>query len=87
MLNKSNHIPKIMGILNGTPDSFFQDSRVENILHNEYNFKKADILDVGFESSRPGALPLDEKYEIRRKAPLTLPIFEYRNNTGNYFFH
>ncbi|SVD39155.1 uncharacterized protein METZ01_LOCUS392009, partial [marine metagenome] len=55
-----------MGILNVTPDSFFPDSRLENISTNDCKFDKADILDIGFESSRPGAMPLSEKNEIRR---------------------
>ena len=66
MPDNTNHIPKIMGILNVTPDSFFPDSRLENISTNDYKFENADILDIGFESSRPGAMPLSEKDEIRR---------------------
>ena len=65
MPDNTNHIPKIMGILNVTPDSFFPDSRLENISTNDCNFDKADILDIGFESSRPGAMQLDAKDEIK----------------------
>ena len=61
-----NSIPKIMGILNGTPDSFFQGSRIDNNLTNNTKYKYADIVDIGFESSRPGAFPLSEKDEISR---------------------
>ena len=46
MPDNTNHIPKIMGILNVTPDSFFPDSRLENISTNDYKFENADILDI-----------------------------------------
>jgi len=66
MPDNTNNIPKIMGILNVTPDSFFQDSRLDNLLPENFNFNNADILDVGFESSRPGAMPVTEQDEIKR---------------------
>jgi dihydropteroate synthase len=68
----------IMGILNVTPDSFSGDGLVqeadsvaaavtrglEMVVHG------ADILDVGGESTRPGAEPVSEKEEIRRVVPV-----------------
>ena len=56
---------KIMGILNATPDSFFAESRlVDNITIDFQKYKHADIVDVGFESSRPGANPISEIDEL-----------------------
>ena len=66
-----------MGIINVTPDSFadggvrFDAARaVEDGLRMLED--GADILDVGGESTRPGAAPLDEAEELRR----TLPVVE-----------
>jgi dihydropteroate synthase len=56
-----------MGILNATPDSFYAESRLVDYssidLHKYFH---ADIVDVGFESSRPWANPLPEIDEINR---------------------
>jgi dihydropteroate synthase len=66
--------PVVMGILNITPDSFYdggcypaipdQLSRVEKMLD-----EGAAIIDLGAVSTRPGALPVDEEEEIRRLLP------------------
>ena len=63
--------PKIMAILNITPDSFFHNSRVssqEKILlkAEQAIIDGADILDVGGYSTRPGADYISEKEEIER---------------------
>ena len=58
-----------MAILNLTPDSFFDGNNnpTSQCLQNKINsFKYADIIDVGAESSRPGALPVDENVELKR---------------------
>ncbi|MDR3230278.1 MAG: dihydropteroate synthase [Synergistaceae bacterium] len=65
---------KIMGILNLTGDSFYPASRVENVddllRRAEMMLKDgADVLDVGAESTRPGATPLDEREELDRLIP------------------
>ncbi|MDR3265571.1 MAG: dihydropteroate synthase [Synergistaceae bacterium] len=65
---------KIMGILNVTKDSFYAASRVENgddLLRRAGTMLKdgADVLDVGAESTRPGAAPLDEREELDRLIP------------------
>ena len=58
---------KIMGILNATPDSFFAESRlVDNSSIVFQKYQHADIVDVGFESSRPGANPISEIDELNR---------------------
>ncbi len=56
-----------MGILNATPDSFFAGSRMIDINSIDFQkYKHADIVDIGFESSRPGANPISEFDEINR---------------------
>ena len=66
---------QIMGILNVTPDSFsdggfFQSS--EEAVESGVRMVEegADILDVGGESSRPGAEPVSPKEELRRVIPV-----------------
>ncbi len=67
--------PKVMGIVNVTPDSFsdggHHDSTVAALRHCENLLKAgADILDIGGESSRPGAQPLPLQAELDRVVPL-----------------
>jgi dihydropteroate synthase len=67
MLYSDDKSTKIMGVLNGTPDSFYSNSRIAyNNAFDYDDFKYCDILDVGFESSRPFSDPVDEEEEIRR---------------------
>lgn len=65
--------PVIMGILNVTPDSFYEGSRVTNasIVDSAATMIKggADILDIGGESSRPGAAYVDADTELARVIP------------------
>lgn len=64
-----------MGILNCTPDSYFEGSRsyetqlaIEHALHL---FEKgADIVDIGGESTRPGSKEISEKEELSRVIPV-----------------
>ena len=60
----------IMGIVNVTPDSFSGDGSVdpdEAVAHGVHLAQQgADILDVGGESSRPGAEPVDPEEEAHR---------------------
>jgi dihydropteroate synthase len=61
--------PKIMGILNLTPDSFYTSSFRDTNQQFSFNqYKNVDIIDIGCESSRPGANPLPEKDELDRLA-------------------
>lgn len=67
--------PLIMGILNVTPDSFFDGGRhadLDGALRRAEALLEqgADILDVGGESSRPGARQVPEDEEIRRTEPV-----------------
>jgi len=64
----------IMGIINVTPDSFFADSRVsnpENVVKTAGKMLAdgAEILDIGGESSRPGADSVSPQEEITRVVP------------------
>jgi len=61
-------VPKIMGILNITKDSFYSDSRYntdEDLLKNaeKHLIEGATFLDIGAMSSRPGAMLIDEIQE------------------------
>ncbi|MBK7052591.1 MAG: dihydropteroate synthase [Rhodoferax sp.] len=67
--------PKVMGIVNVTPDSFSDGGQYAStaaaLRHCEKLVKDgADILDIGGESSRPGAQPLDMKEELARVVPV-----------------
>ena len=67
--------PCVMGILNVTPDSFWDGglhSGVTAALHHAEKLvsEGADIIDVGGESTRPGAQPVASEEEIARVAPL-----------------
>ena len=61
--------PLLMGILNITPDSFFQSHfALEDAIAHAKSIvnAKADILDVGGESTRPGSIEITEEEEISR---------------------
>ncbi len=65
----------VMGIVNVTPDSFFDGGRFLDaqaaLAHSlELVEQGAEIIDVGGESTRPGALPVDEAEELRRVLPV-----------------
>ncbi|HEY0671110.1 MAG TPA: dihydropteroate synthase [Longimicrobiales bacterium] len=67
--------PRVMGILNVTPDSFWDGglhSGVTAALHHAEKLmaEGADIIDVGGESTRPGAEPVSAPDEIARIAPV-----------------
>ncbi|OYV35177.1 MAG: dihydropteroate synthase [Rhodospirillales bacterium 20-64-7] len=67
--------PKVMGILNVTPDSFsdggrFVDADAAIARGREMLAAGADILDVGGESTRPGATPISADEEIARILPV-----------------
>ena len=65
----------IMGILNVTPDSFSDGNRflsLENALNQARKLVEegADILDIGGESTRPGAAQVNEEEELNRVLPV-----------------
>ena len=66
---------RVMGILNVTPDSFFDgkkyfDSQCAVAQAWRMQEEGADLIDVGAESSRPGAAPVSEEEELRRLRPV-----------------
>jgi dihydropteroate synthase len=78
---KLGHVTRIMGIVNCTPDSFSGDGKIE-VSKGKINTavclrysrqlirEGADIIDIGGESTRPGALSVTLKEEIRRVIPV-----------------
>lgn len=68
----------IMGIINMSPDSFSGDGQLEvdsalKLAQQMIN-QGADIIDVGGESTRPGAVPVDPDEEIDRVLPLIIRL-------------
>jgi dihydropteroate synthase len=71
--------PRIMGIVNATPDSFSDGGRhagVEAALAHALRLvaEGADLLDVGGESTRPGAAPVPIEEELARVVPVVAAI-------------
>ncbi len=74
--------PHVMGILNVTPDSFSDGGR-----HNEKDAavaralemmaEGATVIDIGGESTRPGASPVSVEEEIRRVVPVVEALSAY----------
>ena len=67
--------PRVMGILNVTPDSFSDGGQYQSLeyalSHAEQMIRDGvDIIDVGGESSRPGAPPLPLEQELQRVMPV-----------------
>ena len=67
----------VMGILNVTPDSFSDGGKFVHLgkaLSKAQSMEKngADIIDIGGESTRPGATPVSLEEEINR----TIPVIE-----------
>src|ERR1019366_8712946 len=68
-----------MGIVNVTPDSFSDGGRFLDasaaVAHAVQLVEQgAGIIDIGGESSRPGALPVDEPEELRRVMPVIVQL-------------
>jgi dihydropteroate synthase len=66
---------RLMGVVNVTPDSFsdgglFLDAQAAVAHGRELAAQGADILDIGGESTRPGAEPVAETEELRRVLPV-----------------
>ena len=67
--------PRVMGIVNVTPDSFSDggahDSTEAAVAHGlQLVAEGADLLDIGGESTRPGAAPVALEEELRRVVPV-----------------
>lgn len=71
--------PKVMGILNVTPDSFYDGGKFNNrqaILKHaeEMLLEGADFIDVGGYSSKPNAVEVSEDEELKRVIPVIVDI-------------
>ena len=66
--------PLIMGIVNATPDSFYRggsgDAEAAIALGRAMREAGADIIDIGAESTRPGAAPVSQDEELQRLEPV-----------------
>ena len=67
--------PKVMGVLNITPDSFFDGGRYKNDTQILSQVEKmltegATFIDVGAYSSKPGAIHISEDEELKRMVPV-----------------
>ena len=72
---RSELLPLVMGVLNVTPDSFSDGGqwldRGSAVLHGVEMFAEgADVVDVGGESTRPGAEPVSVDEELARVVPV-----------------
>lgn len=68
-------VPRVMGVINLTPDSFYSGSRFSDIDEIGKRIEQmiaggADFIDIGACSSRPGARQIDEKEELTRLEPM-----------------
>ena len=91
-------MPLVMGIVNVTPDSFF-DGGKHNTPDAAYEHavsllrQGASILDIGGESSRPGSEPVSEQEELDRVCPVVEALAQLSNisedldNPGNRKFY
>ena len=73
--------PKVMGVLNITPDSFYDGGRFTNekeILHQTEKMltEGATFIDVGAYSSKPGATHISEDEELKRIIPAITAILK-----------
>lgn len=73
--------PLVMGILNTTPDSFSDGGQFNLLSHALEHVRQmiaegADIIDVGGESTRPGADPVSVEDELQRVIPIIEAIRE-----------
>jgi len=72
----------VMGILNVTPDSFYDNFFDEESIQrriNEMIAEGAEIIDIGGESTRPGSKPVSAKEELER----VIPAIEFVKNVSD----
>lgn len=85
--------PAIMAVLNLTPDSFYRQSRNQGLdmalkATEQFIEEGADIIDLGAESSRPGAVPISVEeeagrlnsvvQEIKKQFPILISVDTYK---------
>jgi len=80
-IKKKSNSPLIMGILNITPDSFYDGGKY-TIIHKIIDrvktmiYEGVDIIDIGAASSRPGSKSISIKEEEKRLFPILIKIRE-----------
>ncbi len=72
----------VMGILNVTPDSFSDGGQFDHVdvaVQHALSMQKngAEIIDIGGESTRPGATPVSLDEELQRVIPVIKKIREF----------
>lgn len=75
-----------MGIVNTTPDSFSDGGKYNSVnkaIDHAYDLldNGADIIDIGGESTRPGAKPVSTSDEIKRISPLLIELAKNTDST------
>jgi dihydropteroate synthase len=80
--------PRVLAILNCTPDSFFDGGRIPNLgsamaVAQRAIDAGADMLDIGGESTRPGAERVPAEEQIRRTIPLISTIRGQPGSVGH----
>jgi dihydropteroate synthase len=73
----TKHPAFVMGIVNATPDSFWEKSRGGGDNALRLIDEGADILDIGGESTRPGAAYVSAEEEIKRIIPVIMTVRKY----------
>jgi dihydropteroate synthase len=72
-------VPAVMGVLNVTPDSFYEGSKTQDeqemlSIVEEMIIEGADIIDIGAVSTRPGAPLASTKTELERLLPAVIAV-------------
>lgn len=74
-------VPDIVGIVNATPDSFSDGGAYDPVAHSLQLLNEgAAVIDIGGESTRPGALEVDEAEERARVVPVIREVLRRRPN-------
>ena len=75
LLSRTTNGPLVMGIINVTPDSFSDGGAYDPVPQARRLIAGgADVLDIGGESTRPGAEPVSAEAEIARVVPVIAAI-------------
>ncbi len=83
-----SRMPLLMGIVNVTPDSFFDGGKhnsAEAAFEHAISLLEqgADILDIGGESSRPGSTPVSLQEEMDRVCPVVESLVQFAKISGD----
>lgn len=81
---RSNDFPLVVGVLNLTPDSFYDGGKYNDLrsiykLVEKYLDEGADIIDIGAESTKPGSKRVSYEEEKRRLFPIVNKIIKKYN--------